>query len=37
MVAVNLKDAHIPGISAQGRFEFAYNAARLLATTVIRA
>lgn len=37
MVAVNLKDAHVAGISAQGRFEFAYNAARLMATVVVRA
>lgn len=37
MVAVNLKDAHVPGISAQGVYEFAYNAARLLATIVVRA
>lgn len=37
MVAVNLKDAHVGGISAQGRYEFAYNAARLLATIVVRA
>lgn len=37
MVAVNLKDAHVGGISAQGRFEFAYNAARLVATVVVRA
>jgi hypothetical protein len=36
MVAVNLKDAHVVGISAQGRFEFAYNAARLMATIVVR-
>jgi hypothetical protein len=37
MVAVNLKDAHVSGISAQGRFEFGYNAARLMATVVVRA
>jgi hypothetical protein len=37
MAAVNLRDAHVGGISAQGRFEFAYNAARLLATIAIRA
>lgn len=37
MVNVNLKDAHIAGISAQGRFEFGYNAARLMATVVVRA
>ena len=37
MVSVNLKDACVAGISAQGRFEFGYNAARLLATVVVRA
>jgi hypothetical protein len=37
MAAVNLKDAHVVGISAQGRYEFAYNAARLITTVVIRA
>ncbi len=37
MVATNLKDAHVADLSAQGRYEFAYNAARLLATIVIRA
>ena len=37
MIAVNLKDAHVVGISAQGRYEFAYNAARLMATMVVRA
>jgi hypothetical protein len=37
MVAVNLQDARVTGISAQGRYEFAYNAARLLATVVVRA
>lgn len=37
MVALNLKDAQVKAISAQGRYEFAYNAARLLATIVIRA
>jgi len=37
MVAVNMKDAHVVGISAQGRYEFAYNAARLMATVVLRA
>lgn len=37
MVATNLKDAHVANLSAQGRYEFAYNAARLLATLVIRA
>jgi len=37
MVAMNVKDAHITGISAQGRYEFAYNAARLMATVVVRA
>ena len=37
MVAINLKDAKVPGVSAQGRYEFAYNAARLSATIVVRA
>jgi len=37
MVAVNLKDAHVAGVSAQGRYEFACNAARLMATIVVRA
>ncbi len=37
MVATNLRDAHVAGLSAQGRYEFAYNAARLMATIVIRA
>jgi hypothetical protein len=37
MVATNLKDAHVADLSAQGRYEFAYNAARLQATIVIRA
>ena len=37
MMAVNLKDAHVDGISAQGRYEFAYNAARLMATIAVRA
>lgn len=37
MAAVNLNDAHVAGISAQGRYEFAYNAARLVATLVVRA
>jgi hypothetical protein len=37
MIATNLKDANVPGLSAQGRYEFAYNAARLVATLVIRA
>jgi len=32
MVARNLEDAQVPGVSAQGRYEFAYNAARLMAT-----
>jgi hypothetical protein len=36
MVARNLRDAAVVGVSPQGRFEFAYNAARLLATIVIR-
>jgi hypothetical protein len=37
MVEVNLKDAQVSAVSAQGRYEFAYNAARLLATIVLRA
>jgi hypothetical protein len=37
MVATNLKDAHVHATSAQGRYEFAYNAARLMATIVVRA
>ena len=37
MMAVNLHDAHVTGISAQGRYEFGYNAARLMATIVVRA
>jgi hypothetical protein len=37
MVAVNLHDAQVAGISAQGRYEFAYNASRLLATIAVRA
>jgi hypothetical protein len=37
MGAVNLHDAHVAGISAQGRYEFSYNAARLMATVVVRA
>lgn len=37
MVATNLKDAQLAGLSAQGRYEFGYNAARLMATVVIRA
>jgi hypothetical protein len=32
-----LADARLHGLSTQGRFEFAYNAARLLATMVVRA
>ena len=36
MVATNLQDAGVVAISAQGRYEFAYNAARLLATMVVR-
>ena len=36
MVVLNLKDAQVHGVSAQGRYEFGYNAARLLATIVIR-
>jgi len=37
MVAVNLKDSKVAEISTQGRYEFAYNAARLMATAVVRA
>jgi hypothetical protein len=37
MAAANLKDARVAGVSAQGRYEFGYNAARLLATVVVRA
>ena len=37
MLATNLKDANVPGLSAQGRYEFAYNSARLVATLVVRA
>jgi hypothetical protein len=37
MAAVNLKDGQVAGVSPQGRYEFAYNAARLLATVVVRA
>ena len=37
MVRTNLADAQVVGLSAQGRYEFAYNAARLLATMVVRA
>ncbi|MBC7782805.1 MAG: hypothetical protein H7144_03115 [Burkholderiales bacterium] len=37
MVALNLKDAHVVLVSTQGRYEFAYNAARLMATAVVRA
>jgi len=37
MAALNLKDAGVSQISAQGRYEFAYNAARLTATVVVRA
>lgn len=37
MVAVNLKDAQVGELSAQGRYEFAYNAARLMATALVRA
>ena len=36
-VASNLKDAEVEAVSAQGRYEFAYNAARLGATMVVRA
>ena len=37
MIATNLSDANVVGLSTQGRYEFAYNAARLVATIVIRA
>lgn len=37
MAATNLKDAAVRGVSAQGRYEFAYNAARIMATIVVRA
>src|SRR3954471_19318310 len=37
MAALNLKDANVDGLSARGRYEFAYNAARILATLVVRA
>ena len=37
MVATNLSDANVVGLSSQGRYEFAYNAGRLMATIVIRA
>ena len=36
-VTLSLKDAQVSAVSAQGRFEFAYNAARLMATVVVRA
>ena len=36
MVTTNLNDASVAGLSSQGRYEFAYNAARLMATVVIR-
>lgn len=37
VVAINLADAQVAAVSAQGRYEFAYNTVRLLATMVIRA
>lgn len=37
VVATNLADADVPGLSPQGRYEFAYNAARLAATMAVRA
>lgn len=37
MTDSNLSDAQIAGLSAQGKFEFAYNAGRHIATMVIRA
>lgn len=33
----NLRDASLPGLSPEGKFEFAYNAIRALATIAIRA
>jgi hypothetical protein len=37
MTGVHLKDAQVNTVSSQGRYEFAYNAARLMATAVVRA
>jgi hypothetical protein len=37
MLATNLQDAQVARLSAQGRYEFACNSARILATIVIRA
>jgi hypothetical protein len=37
MAAAELRDARVAGISAKGRYEFAYNAARLTATIIVRA
>lgn len=37
MVATNLSDVAVTGLSSQGRYEFAYNAGRLIATIAIRA
>ena len=37
MTDSNLSDAQVTGLSAQGKFEFAYNAGRHIATMVIRA
>ena len=37
MVAAELRDAHVAGVSAKGKYEFAYNAARLMATVAVRA
>src|SRR2546423_996396 len=37
MATLNLQDADVKGLSARGCYEFAYNAARLLSTVVVRA
>jgi hypothetical protein len=37
MAAENLQNASVIGLSAKGKYEFAYNAARLMATVTIRA
>lgn len=37
LLARNLNDARLSGLSADGRFAMAYNAARLLSTIAIRA
>src|SRR5882672_1053369 len=36
MAELNLQDAGVEGLPGRGRYEFAYNAARLLATLVVR-